>query len=260
MRRPPSRPFTAILAAMLLALVGPSAAQAFEPLEGVWRIETSTQGEYLIQAEKPGALRMVTIHGNDHCRPDESGFRTRVGERVSIRGTGLDYTWTSVFRFTSTCALDGRGQGIMRVLEAGPDRYRHVACSARPGTGPPQFDAAYRPTSANTNCRFAVRIRAPRTPVTGRSYAKPPATPRCTRRARARGRTARLRVRNVKNEPILSVRVTLRGKTIYRYAYPGKVRRTVRLKLPRKGARLVVRVKTTSGKSFKATKRYRACR
>lgn len=247
----------ACFTAVALAVVPAAPASAFEPIEGVWRTETSTAGEYLIQRTAPGVFEMTTIRGNRHCSPDESGFRARVTEQMEIRGAGLDYAFDPVYRFPD-CRIDGIGQGIVRVLSTAP-RYRHVLCGARPGTGPPQFDAEYRPTAANTACRFAVRIRAPRRPVTARSFARIPAKVRCTPRARARGRFAKLRLVDQANEPVLSIRVRLGARVLYRYDYPGKLRRVLRLRLPRRAARVAVVVRTTSNKRFDLARRYGAC-
>lgn len=243
---------------LTLFVLPPAAAAAFEPIEGVWRAETSTRGEYLIQRSGPGVLKMTTIHGNRHCRPDESGFRSRVTEQVELRGGGLDYVFDPVYRFTTDCRIDGVGQGIARVLSAGP-QYRHVLCSARPGTGPPQFDAEYRPTAANTVCRFAVRIRAPKRPVRARAIARVPGKVACTSRARVRGRVALLRLVNQANEPVLSIRVRVGGRVVYRYEYPGKLRPRLRLRLPSRAARVTVAIRTTSEKRFQVAQRYGAC-
>ncbi len=147
----------ASLAAFAVMAVSAAPVSAFEPIEGVWRTETSTEGEYLIQRSGPGTFKMTTIRGNDHCLPDESGFRARVTEQMELRGSGFEYVYDPVYRFPD-CSIDGIGQGIARIVSTAP-RYRHVLCGARPGTGPPQFDAEYRPTDSDTACRFAVRIR-----------------------------------------------------------------------------------------------------
>lgn len=263
LRHGPGRPrVTPVKRTVLLALVVAFAlaapAAAFEPIEGVWRTETSTAGEYLIQQSAPGVFRMTTIKGNRHCEPDESGFRALVAERMLLRGSGLDYTWSPVYRF-GDCSVDGIGQGIVRVLSTEKDSYRHVLCGARPGTGAPQFDAEYRPTADNTACRFAVRIRAPRRPVKARSLVRVRKAPRCTRRTRARGRVARLRLLNPANEPVLSIRVRLGRRVLYSYDYPGKLRRLVKVRLPRRAARVRVIARTTSNKRFAVTRRYGRC-
>jgi hypothetical protein len=248
----------ALLGSVVTALSLAAPAAAFEPIEGVWRTETSTAGEYLIQRSGTGLFEMTTIKGNRHCEPDESGFRSLVTERMGLRGAGLDYAWDPVYRF-GDCRVDGIGQGIVRVLSTDPRSYRHVLCGARPGTGAPQFDANYEPTASNTACRFAVRIRAPKAPVKARSLVRVRKAPRCTRRTRARGRVARLRLLNPVNEPVLSVRVRLGRRVLYSYDYPGKLRRLVKVRLPRRAARVRVIARTTSNKRFTVGRRYGRC-
>jgi len=252
------RLIAACVIALALTALPAAPASAFEPIEGVWRTETSTAGEYLIQRAGPGVFAMTTISGNRHCRPDESGFRARVTERMEVRGSGLDYAFDPVYRFLD-CSIDGTGQGIVRVVSTAPS-YRHVLCSARPGTGAPQFDAEYRPTAANTVCRFAVRIRPPKRPVSPASIARIPRKVACTRGARVRGRVVPLRLINPTNEPVLSIRVRLGGRLLYRYDYPGQLRRAVRPRLPRSASRLTVVVRTTSNKSFSIARKYGSCR
>lgn len=252
------RRIAAVCGAGTLAAVAAAPATAFEPIEGVWRTETSTSAEYLIQESEPGVLTMTTIHGNRHCMPDESGFRALLGEEIEVRGSGLDYVFDPVYRFNSTCAIDTIGQGVARVISTDPQSYRHVLCSSR--TGPPQYDDEYRPTAAGTVCRFAVRIREPEEPVTLGAIAKVPRAPRCTKARRARGRTAKLRLRNYANEPVLTLQVRLGKRTLYRYEYPGPLKRRVKLRLPKRASRVTVVVETTSNKSFERTRRYRACK
>jgi hypothetical protein len=247
----------ASLAAFAVMAVSAAPVSAFEPIEGVWRTETSTEGEYLIQRSGPGTFKMTTIRGNDHCLPDESGFRARVTEQMELRGSGFEYVYDPVYRFPD-CSIDGIGQGIARIVSTAP-RYRHVLCGARPGTGPPQFDAEYRPTDSDTACRFAVRIRPPVRPVRPASVVRVPRKPACTRRARLRGRVAPLRLLDPANEPVLSIRVKLGRKVLYRYDYPGKLRRRVRVRLPRRQSRVSVLVRTTSNKRFDVARRYGAC-
>jgi hypothetical protein len=254
------RQIAAVCGAGMLAAVSAAPATAFEPIEGVWRTETSTSAEYLIQQSAPGVFKMTTIHGNAHCMPDESGFRALLGEEMEVRGSGLDYVYDPVYRFNSTCEIDGVGQGIARVTDTDPQNYRHVLCSARPGTGAPQFDANYQPTSANTVCRFGVRIREPEKPVSLGAIARKPRAPRCTPARRARGRVATLRLRNYANEPVLALQVRLGKRLRYRYEYPGALRRTVKLRLPKRGVRLRVTVETTSNKNFRRGWRYGACK
>jgi len=245
------------LASLALSAVAAAPASAFEPIEGVWRTETSTAGEYLIQRSGPGMFKMTTIRGNRHCLPDESGFRARVTEQIDVRGAGFDYVYDPVYRFPD-CSVDGVGQGVIKVISTAPS-YRHVFCAARPGTGPPQFDAAYQPTASNTVCRFSVRIRPPKPPVRPASIARVPKKPACTRAARRRGRIAPLRLLNPANEPVLSIRVRLGGRVIYSYDYPGKLRPRVKVRLPRRASRVAVVVRTTSNKRFTVARRYGAC-
>lgn len=246
-----------LVASLALSAVAAAPASAFEPIEGVWRTETSTAGEYLIQRSGPGTFKMTTIRGNRHCLPDESGFRARVTEQVDVRGAGFDYFYDPVYRFPD-CSVDGVGQGVIKVIGTVP-RYRHVICGARPGTGPPQFDAAYRPTASNTVCRFSVRIRPPKPPVRSASVARVPKRLACTRVARRRGRIAPLRLLDPANEPVLSIRVKLGGRTIYSYDYPGKLRRRVKVRLPRRASRVAVVARTTSNKRFTVARRYGVC-
>jgi hypothetical protein len=244
-------------AALALTAASAAPASAFEPIEGVWRTETSTAGEYLIQQASPGVFKMTTIRGNRHCMPDEKGFRARVTEQVEIRGGGFDYAYNPVYRFPD-CSVDGIGEGIVRVVSTSPT-YRHVVCGARPGTGAPQFDAAYQPTASNTVCRFAVRIRPPKPPVRAASLARVPRKLACTPAARRRGRIAPLRLLNPANEPVLSILVKLGGRTLYRYEYPGKLRGRLKLHLPRRTSRLTVAVRTTSDKRFVVARKYGSC-
>lgn len=245
------------LAVLALSAATAAPASAFEPIEGVWRTETSTAGEYLIQRSGPGTFKMTTIRGNRHCLPDESGFRARVTEQIDVRGAGFDYAYDPVYRFPD-CSVDGVGQGVIKVISTAP-RYRHVFCGARPGTGPPQFDAAYQPTASNTVCRFSVRIRAPKPPVRPAALVRVPKRLACTRAARRRGRTMPLRLFDPANEPVLSIRVRLGGRTIYSYEYPGKLRRRVKVRLPRRPSRVTVVTRTTSNKRFTVARRYGAC-
>jgi hypothetical protein len=242
-----------------LAAVSAGPAMAFEPIEGVWRTETSTNAEYLIQQSAPGVFKRTVIKGRTDCQSDESGFRAHVTEETEVRGSGLDYVYDPVFRVSSTCESAGVGQGVVRVTSTDPQAFRHVFCNARPGTGAPQFDAEYRPTAANTGCRFAVRVREPQAPVTAKAIAKVPKAPRCTPTRRKRGRVAKLRLREYANEPVLKLQVRLRGRVIYSYEYPGVLRRTVKLRLPKRGARLRLAIETTSNKSFQTTRRFGAC-
>ena len=251
------RSTVAFLASLVLTMVAAAPAAAFEPIEGVWRTETSTAGEYLIQRSGPGMFKMTTIRGNRHCLPDESGFRSLVTEQIDVRGAGFDYAYDPQYRLPD-CTLTGVGQGVIKVISTAPS-YRHVFCAARPGTGPPQFDAAFRPTASNTVCRFSVRIRAPKPPVRPASLARVPRRLPCTRAARRRGRTAPLRLLSPANEPVLSIRVRLGGRTIYSYDYPGKLRPRLKLHLPRRRSRLAVVVRTTSNKRFVVARRYGAC-
>jgi len=248
----------AILVVVAIAgSAGAATAAAFEPIEGVWRIETSTRGEFLIQQRGPRQFVRTIIQGNRDCRTDESGFRARVGEATPIAGGKLDYTLRPVFR-SQTCRSEGIGQGIIRIVSTDPQNYRQAACSARPGTGPPQYDANFRPTSSNTICRVAVRIRPPRRPVRARDVVKVPRV-NCTRRARQFGRRVRLRLANPANEPVESAVVRLGKRALYRYRYPGTLRRSVLVRLPRRAARVRVVVKTTSNKSLASGRRYGAC-
>jgi hypothetical protein len=254
------RRIAAVCAAGTLAAAAAEPAIAFEPIEGVWRTETSTNAEYLIQQSAPGVFKRTVIKGRTDCQPDESGFRALVTEETDVRGAGFDYLYAPVYRFNSTCEVDGIGQGIVRIVSTDPQSFRHVFCGARPGTGAPQFDANYRPTASNTSCRFAVRIREPEAPVAVKDIAKVPRAPRCTASRRKRGRVAKLRLREYANEPVLSLQVRLGKRVVYRYEYPGVLRRTVKLRLPKRGARLRLVVETTSNKSFKSSRRFGACR
>lgn len=203
--------------------------------------------------------RRTTIKGRDDCRPDERGFRALLGEETDIRGGGLDYALDPVFRANETCGVTGVGQGIIRVTSTDPANYRHVACSARPGTGPPQYDASFEPTSSNTICRTSVRLRAPRPPVKPRDVTVLRRAPRCTRRTRARGRRLRVRLTNPANEPVRTAVVRVGRRVIYRYEYPGRLRRSLVVRLPRRAARVRVAVRTTSNKTLASGRRYAKC-
>ncbi len=254
-----NRRIAAVCAAGTLAAVSAGPAMAFEPIEGVWRTETSTSAEYLIQKSAPGVFKMTTIKGRTDCQPDESGFRALVTEEMEVRGAGLDYVFDPVYRFNSTCQVDGIGQGIARVTSTDPQSFRHVLCSARPGMGAPQVDADYQPTASTTVCRVGIRIREPQAPVTVKDVAKVPPAPRCTAARRKRGRVAKLRLRDYANEPVLSLQVRLGTRVVYSYEYPGVLRRTVKLRLPKRGVRLRLVVETTSNKSFETSRRFAAC-
>ena len=175
-----------------------------------------------------------------------------------MAGGKLDYTLRPVFRSPRTCRSEGIGFGIIRIASTAPQDYRQVACSARPGTGPPQYDASFRPTASNTNCRVAVRIRAPRRPVKPREVVAVPRAA-CTQRARQFGRRVRLRLTNPANEPVESAVVRLGRRVLYRYRYPGTLRRSVLARLPSRAVRVRVAVKTTSNKSLSSARRYAAC-
>src|ERR687892_1735321 len=102
-----NRRIAAVCAAGTLAAAAAEPAIAFEPIEGVWRTETSTSAEYLIQQSAPGVFKMTTIKGRTDCQPDESGFRALVTEEMEVRGAGLDYAYDPVFRNNATCEIAG---------------------------------------------------------------------------------------------------------------------------------------------------------
>lgn len=246
----------AFTAAVLGILAASAPAVAFEPIEGVWRTEGSSQGAFLVQQKAPGAFRKVTIQGNRNCVGDEFGFYHLVGDETEVRGGGLDYSYTPQWR-TNGCAVTGTGIGIYRVISARPSDYRLAACAARPGTGAPRFDAAYRPTAPNTHCNVAVRIREPVPPVTLSSFAAVPRMPRCTRRVKRHGRNVKVQLRNQANEPVLALEIRLGRRVVYRYDYPGKLAGTVTVRLPARGSRLWIGLKTTSNKLLLRARRSR---
>lgn len=109
-------------------------------------------------------FRRVTIQGTRDCVPDEHGVFYRVGDEGEIRGGGLDYASAAMWR-TPDCTPGGIGLTVSRVIGTAPGSYRLASCAARPDTGPPQFDAAYRPTSPEHELRH--RGPDPRAATTG---------------------------------------------------------------------------------------------
>lgn len=251
------------ISAVIGAVIGPLAvavpAAAFEPIEGVWQADGSSGGAFLIQQKAPGVFRTVTIQGRRDCIPDEHGFFHLVGNESELRGGGLDYAAAWVWRAEEDCTVAGTGLGVARVISTQPGNYRLVSCVARPDTGPPLFDAAYRPTSSNTRCRPAVRIRAPQPPVALASFAAVAPAPRCTREARRRGRSVRIRLSDHANEPVFAIEVRLGRRVVYRYDYPGTLATSVALRLPARGSRLSIAIMTTSNKFFARTRRFSRC-
>lgn len=244
------------IAASFLLVAAP--AGAFEPIEGVWQVEHEPVAEHLIQETSPGQFMMRKINGKPECFEDTHGFlNAPVGDLISIfSGSGLDYTGFGFNADSITCEATGEQHPrIYRVVSTDP--YVFAMCAS--SSGPPQYDANYQPTSTGTSCLREVRIRAPEPPATFELISSIPAEPKCTSRARAKGRKIKVPLHPQANEPLLSARIKLGRRTVLLYNYPGVVPPKTRIKLPAKGGRLEVALETTSKKAFKQSKRYKPC-
>jgi hypothetical protein len=244
-----------VLATGLLAMA-PSAASAFEPIEGVWQTTSDIAAEHLWQQTAPGTFHQYVIQGTTTCQADANGFLNDINlAKGSVQGSGLDYSGTAPFYSFSDCSLIGDGQQVVHILSTDPSDFRMAQCSAQPGTGAPQYDANYRPTDPNTLCTEYRRIRPPEPPITSIDQIASLSKAQCTRR-RAK---VRVGLTNPANEPLLSAVVKLGRRTVVDYEYPGPVPNVTKVRLPAKGGKLTVSVETTTHKSFSKTRRYHRC-
>jgi hypothetical protein len=252
----------ALLATVVTFLaLSTASASAFAPIEGVWEVTSPPNAMLLIQETSPEHFQDRNIRGEVGCAFDENGFVNPVGIfNGELIGSGLEYGGFRVALSSETCRPIGEDAAVTKIISTAPSSYRLRTCVGALGTGPPQYDAEFLPTSSTTHCSEALRVRPPEAPVTfGRITSLPPPGV-CNGAAQRRGRVIKVKLKNPLNEPLLSALVKLGPRIVVDFQYPATFPALTKIRLPSGRSALRITLKTTSGKTFAKKRIYGPCR
>jgi hypothetical protein len=235
----------AAAAASVVALAAP--ARAADQIEGSWLFEN---GQVLVEATGPGAFKGTVV------KPTRFTACTHpVGQVMwQISRAGGAYVGTHIW-YTSECVENPGGQSTWQITSTDPADYALRFCTVAPGGGPPTFDPATGIPTGVTRCHDLERILPPQAAPTFRGVVS---LPKSTRTCRGR-RTLRIRLREPRADPLVSVIVAVNGKRVRsvkgkRLAAPVHLRN-----LPRGRYAVEVVATTATGRVLQGTRHYRTC-
>jgi hypothetical protein len=218
------------------------AAQAAEPVEGVWASNTTSTGRVLVESTGSNTFKGTIVGGTDPstCTADADGFVYPVGAVPwQLSGSGTHYDGQDEY-VNSSCQPIGEAHTTWDVSVSGSD-YSMRQCVDQPNGNPP-------------SCTTLVRVAAPKPPPTFTTAIKPPSTHRCASR-----RSFVIHIHDRSNDPVIGATVSVNGVTrVSAKGFP--LTAPVRLVgLPKGTVKVRIVATTAAGRTLNGTRTYHTC-